>query len=235
MCQLGTRCRYHSTVTTTQRQTKPPQDFSLQAKSQQEQPPERKQASDNVTKGPIMVYRDYKWPFILYTDASKEGLGLYWHTSKVAENILLLVQSQYSNQANKMIQIAAPLGLDLSSLTHAHHQHIYHDAPQHFMELLFHCLEENLLSLFSPGISNETHSSHTPFNSWKTFMDNRGTADHGLQSIDFKSFDPRLQTEISRLYHSWCVPEGIQVLVPAEIPSYSLCKFRMRLRTFWAN
>lgn len=112
-----------------------------------------------------------------------------------------------------MIQIAAPLGLGLPNLTHAHDQHIYHDAPQHFMELLFHCLEENPLSLFSPGISTETHSSHTLFNSWMTFIDNGGSADRGLQGIDFRvsvqGYRPRSRVFITadvfqREYKRWC-------------------------------
>lgn len=100
------------------------------------------------------------------------------------------------------------------------------------------CLDRQVsLGPFSPAVSKGTPSSHTLFNSWKTFMDNWGSADHGLQATDLDCFSPGLQTKISCLDHSWqhVVPEGIRVLMLTGIQSYLLCRFKMLMWTFLAN
>lgn len=196
------------------RQTKPFQDFSLQAKSQQEQPPECKQASDNVTKGPIVAYRDYKWPFILYTDGRKEGLGLLLaciqdgreYTAAYSKRIFQPSKQNYPTSSS--FSISRTLITSIFSM-------MFCSIPWNWSLLR----ERSFTwSISSSCFQRNIPSSHTLFNSWKTFTDNRGSVDHGQQA-DLDRFLLGLQTEISRLDRSWqrVFPEGIGLLMPADI------------------
>lgn len=87
-------------------------------------------------------------------------------------------------------------------------------AASHGIGLPLLCLERQVsLGPFSLAISKKTPSSHTLFNSWKTFIENWESADHGLQATDsdsFRGYRPRSHVLITadmlfqREYECWC-------------------------------
>lgn len=180
-----------------------------------------------------MAYRDYKWPFILYTDTRKEGLGLLLACIQDGREYIaayskrIFQPSKQNDPKSSSFRISCVLMTSIFSMR-------FCSIPWHWSLLR----ERSFTwSISSSCFQRNTPSSHTLFNSCKTFTHNRGSADHGLQAADLDSFLLGLQTEILHLDHGWqrVFPEGIRVLMPADISSYLLCRFRMSLWTLQAK
>lgn len=188
-----------------------------------------------------MAYRDYKWPFILYTDASKKCLGLLLACIQdgreyIAAYSKRIFQPSKQNHPNSSsFRAGSVRSRACSSPAHlAQCPTASHGIGVCSTALLTgkSCLVQ-LPHLFPKGCP-----PLTPYlSSWKIFVNKWGSADRGLQATDLDSFGTELQTKISCLDDCWhhVIPERIQVLMPADIQSYLPSRFGMLLWTFQAK
>lgn len=186
-----------------------------------------------------MAYRDYKWPFILYTDASKKCLGLLLARIQdgreyIAAYSKRIFQPSKQNHPNSSSFRAGSVRSRACS-SPAHLARC--PTASHGIGVCSTALLTGKSCLVQlPYLFPKECPPLTPYlNSWKIFMNKWGSADRGLQATDLDSFGTELQTLMSWWLLTSCIPERIQVLTPADIQSYLLSRFGMLLWTFQAK